>query len=40
MIIKEINEYCDKNNINYTNYFYHEKLVEEKKNKTKPTVDC
>ena len=27
----EINDYCDSNNINYKNYFYHKKLVEEKK---------
>ena len=28
----EIEEYCRKNNIKYINYFYHEKLVEQKKN--------
>ena len=28
---KEIEEYCDENNIKYTNFFYHEKLVEKKK---------
>lgn len=27
----EIEEYCRKNNIKYINYFYHEKLVEQKK---------
>lgn len=26
----EIKEYCELNNIKYTNYFYHEKLVKEK----------
>ncbi len=26
----EINEYCDKNNIKYINYFYHDKLVKRK----------
>lgn len=29
---KEIKEYCDINNVKYINYFYHEKLVENKKN--------
>ena len=29
----EINDYCEKNNIRYKNYFYHSKLVQEKKNK-------
>ena len=28
---KEIKEYCDINNVKYINYFYHEKLVENKK---------
>lgn len=28
---KEIYEYCESNNIKYINYFYHEKLVENKK---------
>ena len=32
---KEIKDYCDKNNIKYTNYFYHEKLVENKKKEQK-----
>lgn len=27
----KINNYCEENNINYTNYFYHKKLVEKKK---------
>jgi len=27
----EINNYCNLNNINYTNYFYHKELVEKKK---------
>ncbi|MEG2769750.1 MAG: radical SAM protein, partial [Oscillospiraceae bacterium] len=27
----EIDEYCCDNNIKYINYFYHEKLVAEKK---------
>lgn len=29
----EIEHYCESNSIKHTNYFYHEKLVEEKKNK-------
>ena len=29
----EINDYCTKNNINYINFFYHDKLVKEKKEK-------
>lgn len=29
---KEIKEYCEANNINYKNYFYHEELVREKLN--------
>ena len=28
---KEIKEYCEGNNIKYTNYFYHEELVKNKK---------
>ena len=28
---KEIKEYCESNNVKYINYFYHEKLVENKK---------
>ena len=28
---KEIKGYCDKNNVKYINYFYHEKLVDNKK---------
>ena len=28
---KEICEYCESNNVKYINYFYHEKLVENKK---------
>ena len=27
----EINNYCNQNNIKYTNYFYHKELVEKKK---------
>ncbi len=27
----DINDYCQKNNINYINYFYHEELVKNKK---------
>lgn len=30
-LAKEIDNYCIKNNINYKNYFYHEKLVVQKK---------
>ena len=30
---KEIKEYCENNNVKYINYFYHEELVENKKNK-------
>lgn len=30
-LAKEINNYCNLNNINYTNYFYHKELVEKKK---------
>ena len=30
-LAEEINNYCNLNNINYTNYFYHEELVEKKK---------
>lgn len=29
-ISQEIDTYCKKNKVNYTNYFYHEKLVKEK----------
>ena len=29
---KEIKDYCEINNVKYINYFYHEKLVENKKN--------
>ena len=29
---KEIKDYCEINSIKYINYFYHEKLVENKKN--------
>ncbi len=29
---KEIDEYCNKNKIKYTNFFYHEKLVANKNN--------
>lgn len=30
-LAKEINDYCEKNNIKYINYFYHEELVKNKK---------
>lgn len=30
-LAEEINNYCNQNNINYTNYFYHKELVEKKK---------
>ena len=30
-LANEINDYCDKNGINYINYFYHEELVKNKK---------
>ena len=30
-LAEEINNYCNINNINYTNYFYHKELVEKKK---------
>ncbi len=30
-LANEINDYCQKNNINYINYFYHEELVKKKK---------
>lgn len=30
-LAKQINEYCENNNICYVNYFYHEKLVKAKK---------
>lgn len=29
----EINDFCENENVKYINYFYHDKLVEEKKNK-------
>ncbi len=32
-LANEINAYCDNNNINYKNYFYHEELVKNKKEK-------
>lgn len=32
-LAKEINKYCDENNIKYINYFYHKELVNEKKRK-------
>lgn len=34
-LAEEINNYCNQNNINYTNYFYHKELVEKKKNSIK-----
>ncbi len=30
-LAQEINNYCDKNKLNYKNYFYHEELVKAKK---------
>jgi len=30
-LANEINNYCEDNNINYINYFYHEELVRKKK---------
>ena len=30
-LANQINDYCDKNSINYINYFYHEELVKNKK---------
>jgi len=30
-LAQEINDYCDKNKLNYKNYFYHEELVKAKK---------
>lgn len=30
-LASEINEYCEKNNINFINYFYHEELIKKKK---------
>ena len=32
-LAKEINDYCDKNKVKYTNFFYHEELVKEKRKK-------
>ena len=34
-LAKEIEDYCEKNNIKYINYFYHDKLVEKKKAENK-----
>ena len=34
-LANEINDYCQKNNINYINYFYHEELVKNKKESQK-----
>ena len=31
ILSKEIKDYCEINNVKYINYFYHEKLVEDKK---------
>ena len=36
---KEIKYYCEINNVKYINYFYHEKLVENKKNDIKYSTD-
>lgn len=33
-LAKEIEDYCQKRNITYTNYFYHDQLVREKKEKS------
>ena len=30
-LLKEVQEYCESNNVKYINYFYHEELVENKK---------
>ena len=30
-LAEEINNYCNQNNIKYTNYFYHKELIEKKK---------
>ena len=32
-LIEGIEAVCEKNNIQYKNYFYHSKIVQEKKNK-------
>lgn len=34
----EINEYCSKNNLKFTNFFYHSELVKDKKQKDKVNV--
>lgn len=34
----KLNNYCEENNINYKNYFYHEKLVKEKKEKENENI--
>ena len=34
-LANEINNYCEKNDIKYINYFYHEELVKNKKEKQK-----
>ncbi len=34
-LAKEVEDYCEKNNIKYINYFYHDKLVEKKKAENK-----
>jgi DNA repair photolyase len=31
ILSEEINQYCQKNNIKYINYFYHKELVDKKK---------
>lgn len=33
-LANSLNTYCDKSGINYTNFFYHDKLVREKSEKT------
>ena len=38
-LAKEINKYCDENNIKYINYFYHKELVNEKKRKNDSVND-
>ena len=36
----ELENYCQKTGIRYTNYFYHEKLVNEKRIKNKYDIKC
>lgn len=37
-LAEEINNFCDKNGVSYKNYFYHEKLVQEKKDREKGLI--